>query len=150
MVLADPPFVFGRTFFRHSFWKSSLTCIPHCLGFPCWHYQLVLSWYLHQPEAHQLSLQKATQSVRDIRIPNQALTGTRYPTLPGLFFYYPYPTRFFVENFRVQGSNYTCCFQSRITSMMPADQIQRERNSLKKVKTFISPPYLVQKYASDK
>ena len=41
---------------------------------------------------------------------HQALTGTRYPTLPGLFFYYPYPTRKFFKNFRVQGSNYTCCF----------------------------------------
>ena len=40
----------------------------------------------------------------------QAVTGTRYPTLPGLFFYYPYPTRKFFKNFRVQGSNYTCCF----------------------------------------
>ena len=36
--------------------------------------------------------------------PGQALTGTRYPTLPGLFFYYPYPTRKFSKNFRVQGS----------------------------------------------
>ena len=33
----------------------------------------------------------------------QALTGTRYPTLPGFYFYYPYPTRNFFENFRVQG-----------------------------------------------
>jgi len=40
----------------------------------------------------------------------QALTGTRYPTLPGFYFYYPYPTRKSFENFRVQGSNYTCCF----------------------------------------
>ena len=38
----------------------------------------------------------------------QALTGTRYPTLPGFCFYYPYPTRNFFQNFRVQGSNYTC------------------------------------------
>ena len=35
----------------------------------------------------------------------QALTGTRYPTLPGIYFYYPYPTRKSFENFRVQGSN---------------------------------------------
>ena len=27
----------------------------HCLELSCWHYQLVLSWYLHQPESHQLS-----------------------------------------------------------------------------------------------
>ena len=31
---------------------------PYCLGLPYWHYKLVLSWYLHQPESHQLSLQK--------------------------------------------------------------------------------------------
>ena len=37
----------------------------------------------------------------------QALTGTRYPTLPGFNFYYPNPTRKFFENFRVQGSNFT-------------------------------------------
>ena len=30
---------------------------------PYRHYQLVLSWYLHQPESHQLSLQKVTQFV---------------------------------------------------------------------------------------
>ena len=36
----------------------------HCLGLPYWHYQLVLSWYLHQPESHQLSLQKVTQLER--------------------------------------------------------------------------------------
>ena len=32
--------------------------LSYCLGLPYWHYQLVLSWYLHQPESHQLSLQK--------------------------------------------------------------------------------------------
>ena len=32
--------------------------LPHCLGLPYWHYQLVLSWYPHQPESHQLSLHK--------------------------------------------------------------------------------------------
>ena len=41
----------------------------------------------------------------------QALTGTRYPTLPGFNFYYPYPTRKSFQNCRVQGSNYTCCFR---------------------------------------
>ena len=25
-----------------------------CLGLPYWHYQLVLGWYLNQPESHQL------------------------------------------------------------------------------------------------
>ena len=29
--------------------------LPHCLWLPCWHHQLVLSCYLHQPESHQLS-----------------------------------------------------------------------------------------------
>ena len=65
---------------------------------------------------------------------DQALTGTRYPTLPGFYFYYPYPTRKFFQNFRVQGSNYTCCFQSRIISMMPANRLRRKRNLLKIVK----------------
>ena len=32
--------------------------LPDCLGLPYWHYQLVLTWYLHQPESHQLSLQQ--------------------------------------------------------------------------------------------
>ena len=32
--------------------------LTHCLGLPYCHYQQVLSWYLHQPESHQLSLQK--------------------------------------------------------------------------------------------
>ena len=36
-----------------------LTALPHyCLELPYWHYQLVLSWYQHQPESHQLSFQK--------------------------------------------------------------------------------------------
>ena len=35
---------------------------------------------------------------------DQGLTSTRYPTLPGFYFYYSYPTRNFFENFRVQGS----------------------------------------------
>ena len=33
-------------------------CYVHFLGLPYLYYQLVLSWYLHQPESHQLSLQK--------------------------------------------------------------------------------------------
>ena len=32
--------------------------LPHCLELPSWHHQSVLSWYLHQPESHQLSLTK--------------------------------------------------------------------------------------------
>ena len=41
--------------------------LPHCLELPYWHYQLVLTWYLHQPESHQLSLLKVSQLVTDIR-----------------------------------------------------------------------------------
>ena len=41
--------------------------LPHCLGLPFWHYQLVLSLYLHQPESHQLSLQKVSHSVSETR-----------------------------------------------------------------------------------
>ena len=37
--------------------------LPHCLGMPYWHYQLVLSLYLHQPESHQLSFTNVSQSV---------------------------------------------------------------------------------------
>ena len=32
--------------------------LPDCLVLPYWHYHLVLTWYLHQPESHQLSLQQ--------------------------------------------------------------------------------------------
>ena len=42
----------------------------------------------------------------------RTLTGTRYPTLPRFNFDYPYPTRKSFENFRVQGSNYMCCFHT--------------------------------------
>ena len=43
------------------------TCIghqaamPHCLELRYWHYQLELSLCLHQPESHQLSLQKVLE-----------------------------------------------------------------------------------------
>ena len=48
---------------RHLLWFQSwppgcITALPHCLELSCWHYQLVFSWYLHQPESHQLSLNK--------------------------------------------------------------------------------------------
>ena len=36
--------------------------LPHCLELPYWHYQLVLTWYLHQPESHQLSFTKVSYS----------------------------------------------------------------------------------------
>ena len=41
--------------------NATCKCI---LGFSYWHHQLLLSWNLHQPESHQLSLQKVL-SVRD-------------------------------------------------------------------------------------
>ena len=34
---------------------------------PYWHNQLVLSWHLHQPESHQLSFNKVSDVVTDIR-----------------------------------------------------------------------------------
>ena len=39
--------------------------LPHCLGLSYWLYQLVLSWYLHQPESHQLSFTNLVHSVSD-------------------------------------------------------------------------------------
>ena len=45
-----------------------LHALPRCLGLPYWHYQLVLDWYLHQPESHKLSLTNLLYSVREIRI----------------------------------------------------------------------------------
>ena len=38
--------------------QSTSLELPHCLELLSWHYQPVLSWYLHQPESHQLSLTK--------------------------------------------------------------------------------------------
>ena len=42
--------------FGHQMAPLESLALPHCLGLPYWHYQLVLSWYLHQPESHQLNL----------------------------------------------------------------------------------------------
>ena len=63
------------TRWHHLHWFQSwppgnVTCtLPHCLGLPYWHYQLVLSLYLHQLESHQLILHKwLSLSVRDNRI----------------------------------------------------------------------------------
>ena len=39
--------------------------LPHCLGMPFWHYQLVLSLYLHQQESHHLSFKKVPHSVSE-------------------------------------------------------------------------------------
>ena len=69
------------------------------------------------------------------RCPHQALTGTRYPTLPGFYFYYPYPNRKSFENFRVQGSNYSCCFH---TGLYHWCQLLSSRG---KGFSFIIPPY---------
>ena len=41
--------------------------LPHCLRMLHWHYQLVLSRYLHQPESHQLSQPNLSHSLTDIR-----------------------------------------------------------------------------------
>ena len=40
--------------------------LPHCLGMPYGHYQLVLSRYLHQPESHQVSLQNVSELETEI------------------------------------------------------------------------------------
>ena len=40
-------------------------CHLHYLGMPYWHYQLVSSLYLHQPESHQLSLHKVLELVSE-------------------------------------------------------------------------------------
>ena len=44
--------------FGHQMAPLESLALPHCLGLPYWHYQLVLSWYLHQLESHQLSWTK--------------------------------------------------------------------------------------------
>ena len=44
--------------FDHQMASLESLALPHCLGLPYWHHQLILSWYLHQPESHQLSLNK--------------------------------------------------------------------------------------------
>ena len=41
--------------------------LPHCLGLLYWHFQLVLVWYLHQPELHQLSFNNVCEWLRDTR-----------------------------------------------------------------------------------
>ena len=41
--------------------------LPDCLGLPYWHYQLVLTWYLHQPESHQLSFKNVSYVLTDNR-----------------------------------------------------------------------------------
>ena len=51
---------------RHASFADLLPRWLHCLGLPCWHYQFVLSWYLHQPESHQLSLQNVLDGLTEI------------------------------------------------------------------------------------
>ena len=41
--------------------------LPHCFGLSYWHYHLVLTWYLHQPESHQLSFTNISQRRTDTR-----------------------------------------------------------------------------------
>ena len=46
---------------KSQFWRQGgATCIVHCLGLLYWHYRLVSSCCLHQPESHQLSLKSPT------------------------------------------------------------------------------------------
>ena len=56
----------GTTCITYKFsYQAESLALPHCLGLPYWHYQLVLSLYLHQPESHQFSLQKVLDSVSE-------------------------------------------------------------------------------------
>ena len=66
-----------------------LHALPDCLGLPYWHYQLVLSWYLHQPESHQLSLQNLSDVCSDNRThrSDQGYLGPIKITLLGTFLY---------------------------------------------------------------
>ena len=56
-----------------------VTCIATLPWIPYWYYQLVLSWYPHQPESHQLSLTK------HYSLTHLLTTGPNYrtPGLPG-------------------------------------------------------------------
>ena len=81
-------------------WWRRATCIGskvghqvasmHCLELPYWHYQLVLSWYLHQPESHQLSVKKwrtdgLTSDDPDPKIgPKGHLGPIMTPSCPGI------------------------------------------------------------------
>ena len=61
--------------------------------------------------------------------------GYPLPHPTQILFLLPVPSTRIFLHFRVQGSSYTCRFQSRIIStMMPANQLRRKRNSLKIVK----------------
>ena len=58
LALVWPPS--GATCFSSNFGhQMAPLALPHCLGLPYWHHQLVLSCYPHQPESHQLSLQNS-------------------------------------------------------------------------------------------
>ena len=46
-------------------WLDESHALPHCLGLPFWHYQLVLTWYLHQLESHQLSFKNVSEWVSE-------------------------------------------------------------------------------------
>ena len=53
----------GTTYITNKFAHQTKShALPDCFGLLYWHYQLVLTWYLHQPESHQLSF-KSISSV---------------------------------------------------------------------------------------
>ena len=47
----------------HCFQSWPADCISCIATLLYWHYQILLSWYLHQPESHQISLQKVSYLV---------------------------------------------------------------------------------------
>ena len=69
-----------RCIFSHLAIVANLSTGLHChVALDChWQYQLVLSWYLHQPESHQLSLQNVLDFKRRTPGPKD-----RTPGLPG-------------------------------------------------------------------
>ena len=48
----------GHQVAQHELIRNVVIRWRHLFELPYWHYQLVLSWYLHQPESHQISLKK--------------------------------------------------------------------------------------------
>ena len=76
----------GATCISHKFdHQMASLALPFCLGLPYWYYQLVLSWYLHQPESHQLSLKKLCMDLVTSRpidrtpgIPGSDINATKF------------------------------------------------------------------------
>ena len=58
--------------------QSALLEFPHCLELPSWHYQLVLTWYLHQVSSSVKSQQRHS-------LTHSRTSGSNYrtPGLPG-------------------------------------------------------------------